>query len=339
MSDGDMPPSATTPPPGTASAEAKSPAIKRLTYDEAVCILSDPSSAFNHTEPVVVEAADKEQFERLVKLADPANDHYPSVETFVPGVSFTPNGPIVARCVTTSKGGEVPAALIRPGIAAANRFRIHIPWHEDLLTTIHAGSYIPRFLASLDAQNEGGRFYEELEAHADLLLPHLCSAAVPAPVTKYVDGRIVPLLLRHISSGTDEFFESLCALTLLVETQEIDPVLSGLLYRFVQHFDLRSPYLQHSENFTFWRGFKQLARHPRFEMISGWQSRLAPVLQVQLHWFHAEEIVRVLERSPRSYSLIEARLFRATNWYHFPQDEIDRLDAAAERLFPSLLEG
>ncbi len=338
MPDGDVPPSAATPPPGTASVEAKSPAIQRLTYDETVHILSDPSSAFNHAGPVVVEAVDLQQFERLVKLADPANDHYPSVETFVPGVSFTPNGPVVARRTVTSKGGEAPAALIRPAIAAANRFQNQIPWHEDLLTTIQAGSYIPRLLASLDAQNESGRFYEELEAHADLLLPRLCNAALPAPVTKYVDRRIVPLLLRHVSSGTDELFESLCALVLLVETPEIDPVLSGLLYRFVQHFDLRSPYLQHNENVALWRGFKQLARHPRFNMVSGWQSRLATLLQVRLQWFHSDDIVRVLERSPRSYILIEARLFRATNWYHFHQDEIDRLDAAAERLFPSLLE-
>jgi hypothetical protein len=336
--DGDVPPSVATPPPGTASGEAKSPAIKHLTYDETVRILSNPSSTFNHTGPVVVEAVDEGQFEQLVKLSDPTNDHYPSVETFVPGVSFTPNGHIVARRTVTSKGGEAPAALIRPAIAAANRFRIQIPWHEDLLTTVHAGTYIPRLFASLDAQNESGRFYEELEAHADPLLPFLCNAALPVAVTKYVDGRIVPLLLRHISSGTDQLFETLCALVLLVETPEIDPVLSGLLYRFVQHFDLRSALLQHNENFLLWRGFKQLAQHPRFEMISGWQSRLAPVLQAQLYWIHAEDIVRVLERSPRSYTLIEARLFRATNWHHFHQDEIDRLDAAAERLFPKLLE-
>lgn len=336
--DSDVAPPVATPALGTATGDAKPPAIKLLTYDEAALILSDPSSTFNHSGPVVVEAADREQFERLVKLADPTNDHYPSVEAFVPGVSFTPNGHIVARRTVTSKGGEAPAALVRPAIAAANRFRIQIPWHEELLNSVHAGTYIPRLFASLDAQNESGRFYEELEAHADPLLPRLCNAALPAPVTKYVDGRIVPLLLRHISSGTDELFETLCALVLLVDTPEIDPVLSGLLYRFVQHFDLRSPLMQHNENFLLWRGFKQLARHPRFELISGWQSRLAPVLQAQLYWIHAEDVVRVLERSPRSYTLIEARLFRATNWHHFPQDEIDRLDAAAERLFPRLLE-
>jgi hypothetical protein len=101
---------------------------------------------------------------------------------------------------------------------------------------------------------------------------------------------------------------------------------------------MRSLMPQHDQNYALWRGFKRLAEHSRFEMIEGWQSRLISVLQVPLAWYHAQEIVRVLERDPRSYTLIESRLFRATNWYHFHQDEIDRLDAAVERLFPELLE-
>jgi hypothetical protein len=73
-------------------------------------------------------------------------------------------------------------------------------------------------------------------------------------------------------------------------------------------------------------------------MIAGWQSTLTTVLRAQLYWFRVEQIVRVLERDPRSYTLIESRLFRATSWEHFHQDEIDRLDAVAERLFRDLLD-
>jgi hypothetical protein len=251
-------------------------------------------------------------------LADPTNDHYPSVEKFLPEVSFTPNGPVVARRTVTSNGGETTGAKIRPAIAAANRFRSDIPWHEDLLNSVQAGTYIPRFLASLDAQNSSDRFYEELEAHADVLLSHLSKAAMPASVAKYIDGRIVPFLLRHMSSGTSEHFENFCTIALLVETPEIDPALSGLLYRFVQQFDFQSPFAQHTENYALWRGFKQLAKHPRFEIIPGWQSRLAPLLQLQLGWVHSEQIVRELERSPRSYTLIVARLFKSDQLVSFP---------------------
>lgn len=335
---GDLPPLPTAPADSVPSGGTRSPAITRLSQDDAERTLSDSSAVFSPAGPVVLEPLDKDGFERLVKLADPTNDQYPSVEKFLPEVSFTPNGPVVARRTVTSNGGETTAAKIRPAIAAANRFRSDVPWHEDLLNSVQAATYIPRFLASLDAQNESDRFYEELEAHADVLLSHLSKAAMPASVAKYVDGRIVPFLLRHMSSGTSEHFENFCTIVLLVETPEIDPVLSGLLYRFGQQFDFQSPFVQHTENYPLWRGFKQLAKHPRFAMISGWQSRLAPLLQMQLGWVHGEQIIRELERSPRSYSLIESRLFRATTWVHFNQDEIDRLDAAADRLFPTLFE-
>ena len=127
-------------------------------------------------------------------------------------------------------------------------------------------------------------------------------------------------------------------LALEVNAPEIDAVLAGLLFRWTQRFEMTSAALQHNENHALWRGFNRLAEHPRFNMIDGWQSRLAPVLQAPLSWYHAENIVRVLEHDPRSYILIELKLFRATNWEHFYQDEIDRLDSAAERLFAQLLE-
>jgi hypothetical protein len=335
---GDPPPAAAPRPADVPSKDATTPPITHLDYDDAVRVLSGSDPSLNPDRPVMLGPLTREQFERLVKMADPSNDRHPSVERFVPGVSFTPDGHTVARRTVTSRGGEAPAALIRPAIAAANRFHIGLPWHEELLSSVFSRTYIPRFLASLDAQSDSDRFHEEFAAHADLLLGYLCRAAVPTPAARYVDARIVPLLLRHTSTGSDEFFETLCTLVLQLNTPEVDPVLSGLLFRFVQSFDLQSMNVQHTLNQGFWRGFNQLARHPRFEMIAGWQSRLAPLLRAQLDWVNRENILRVLERSPRSYITIESQLFRATNWRHFYQDEIDRLDAAAERLFPSLLE-
>ncbi|WP_316186685.1 MULTISPECIES: HEAT repeat domain-containing protein [unclassified Bradyrhizobium] len=335
---GDPPPVVAPQPAAAPGIEARSLPIIHLGYDDAVRILTGTGTSLDPDHPVMLGPLTLEQFERLVKLADPSNDRHPSVETFVPGVSFSAGGHTVARRRVTSHGGEAPAALIRPAIAAANRFHVSIPWHEESLSSVFSQTYIPRFLASLDAQNDSERFHEELNAHADLLLPYLCRAAVPTSAVRYVDARAVPLLLRHTSTGSDEFFETLCTLVLQLNTPEVDPVLSGLLFRFVQSFDIQSMNVQHTLNQGLWRGFNQLARHPRFEMIAGWQSRLAPLLGARLDWFHRENILRVLEKSPRSYLIIESQLFRATNWRHYQQDEIDRLDAAAERLFPSLLE-
>jgi hypothetical protein len=95
---------------------------------------------------------------------------------------------------------------------------------------------------------------------------------------------------------------------------------------------------QHDQNFELWRGFNRLAEHPRFNMIEGWRSRLASVLRLQIASYRSENIVRVLERDPRSYIQIESLLFKTANWEHFHQDEIDRLDDAAERLFSQLVE-
>ena len=136
----------------------------------------------------------------------------------------------------------------------------------------------------------------------------------------------MPFLSRYVSSGTDEFFESLCTLALRVNTPEIDDVLAGLFYRWTQRFDIQSPVLQHNENHELWRGFNRLVEHPRFNMIEGWQSRLSAVLRARIAWYRSENIVRVLERDPRSYIQIESLLFRAENWEHFHQEEIDRID-------------
>ena len=239
--------------------------------------------------------------------------------------------------MTFTNSGELVNALVRPAVAAANSFGLPIPWHQELLTGVFATTYVPKYLACLGGRNDSDRFYEELGEHEDVLLPHLCNAAHAKSILKYIDARIVPFLARHVSSGTDELFEELRTLALQVNTPEIDAVLAGLLYRWTQRFDVRSATLQHDKNYPLWRGFNRLAEHPRFTTIEGLQSRLASVLRAPMSWYCTEDIVRVLERDPRSYVLIELRLFRAANWEHLRR-RIDRLDDAGERLFHELLE-
>jgi hypothetical protein len=317
--------------------EAPAP-VPHIGYDEAVRALSGRPTDFKATSPLVIGMITAEQCERLIRLADPANDPNLGVETHVPSVQFTRNGHVVAQRRVTYTGSESANALIRPAIAAANKFGLPMPWHQELMTGALAPTYVPKYLACLGALNGSHRFYEELTLYEDELIPYLCNATQGNPVLKYVDARVVPSLARYVSSGTDELFEGLCVLALQVNTPAIDSVLSGLLVRWTQRFDMTSAVLQHDENHALWRGFNRLAEHPRFNSIDGWQSRLAAVLRAPMRWYRAENIVRVLERDPRSYILIESRLFKAMNWEHFHQDEIDRLDNAADRLFAQLLE-
>ena len=246
-----------------------------------------------------------EQCERLIRFADPANDRDRGVETYVPLVQFTSTGHVVARRQVAYTGGESANALLRPAIAAANRFGLPVPWHEELMTGVLSSSYVPKYLVCLGALNYSDRFYEELAKQEGVLISHLCKAAQATPVLKYIGVRIVPFLARHVSSGTDEIFEGLCTLALRISTPEIDGVLAGLFYRWTKRFDWTSAVLQNDENHALWRGFNRLSEHPRFNMIDRWQPRLAEALRAPMSWYRAENIVRVLERDPRSYIRIE----------------------------------
>ncbi|WP_377807922.1 hypothetical protein ABNQ38_14670 (plasmid) [Azospirillum sp. A29] len=309
-----------------------------LSYDDAVRVLSDADAEFTAAPPLVLKSITAEQCELLIRLADPANDHSHGIETYVPGIRFTADGHEVAQLQLSYSGSSRSAgALIRPAIAAANRFGLPIPWHEEQMAGFLAETYVRDFLACLCAENDSNRFYDELALHEHVLFPYLCGQGMPL-VSKYVDTRMIPFLARHVSSGTDELFEGLCALALRVNAPEIDTVLAGLLYRWTQRFQPRASASPNGDDISLWRGFRLLTEHLRFVRIKGWQPRLAAVLSAPMQWIHREDIVRVLERDPRSYLLIESRLFNATNWEHYPRDEIDRLDEASERLFHELLE-
>jgi hypothetical protein len=327
-------------PPSQANVASQEASVRvcHVSYDDAVRTLFGASADFKAESPLVLGAVTAEQCERLIRFADPANDRDRGVETYVPLVQFTSDGYVVARRQVAYRGAESTNALLRPAIAAGNRFGLPIPWHEEVMTGVFASGYVPKYLACLAALNDSDRFYAELAKHEGVLVPHLCKAGNATPVLKYVDVRIIPFLARHVSSGTDEIFEGLCTLALRISTPEIDGVLAGLFYKWTQRFNLASPVLQHDENHALWRGFNRLSEHPRFNMIEEWQPRLAEVLRVPMSWWRAENVVRVLERDPRSYILIESRLFRTVNWEHFHRDEIDRLDDAADRLFNQILE-
>ena len=298
------------PPPARPSAGADqaggAPPVTYVGYGEVARVLSGADADFKPAGALVLKSLDAEQCERLIRMADPVNDPEWGVETYVPSVEFTQNGHIVARRrVTYTGGGETAQALIRPAVAVANRFGLPNPWHEELLSGPLSATCVPKYLTCLSATDDGGRFYEELGRDEDILVPFLCDVQRAKPVLKYVHGRIAPFLMRHVSSGTDELFEGLCTLALQVDAPEMDPVLAGLLYRFTQRFDVRAAVLQHSDNHALWRAFNRLAEHPRFTLIKGWPSSLASVLQAPMVWFRAENIVRVLERDPRSYILIK----------------------------------
>ncbi|UGY07441.1 AAA family ATPase [Bradyrhizobium quebecense] len=306
----------------------------RISYKEIIEALADPARKLTPATPLVLGAVSEQEFAHLVQLLDPVNDRSNAVVTFLPAVQFTATGYLASHRTSSSTGISDPVrAMLRPVVAAANQSGSVIAWHEQRLSNLFGATYGPEFLVSLGARDDSARFYDELNMSAELLVPHLCKTAHAAPIMKFVDARIIPLLSRYASVGTDELFEGLCALAKAITAPEIDPVLAALFFRWMQCFDPEGSMLRHDQNYPLWRGVARLSEHARFDQIEGWQAGLASIIHMPLSQYHRETIARVLERDPRSYIQIESLLLRAANWEHFREDEIDRLDVAAERLF------
>jgi hypothetical protein len=83
-----------------------------------------------------------------------------------------------------------------------------------------------------------------------------------------------------------------------MNTPEVDPVLSSLLIRFVQSFDLQPMNVQHTLNQGLCRGFNQLAGHPRVEMICRMAVSFGALVASTAPLVHRESILRVLEQEP-----------------------------------------
>ena len=313
------------------------PTWQLLNYEEARLALggNDPVRDLKSQAPIVLDALTFEQFDDLVRLSDPVNDRHENIsEHYIPGISFMRDGHSVARRQQTYSGGTEPAgAWIRPALVAANHFKFSIPWHVEILSGAYPNTYAERLISCLSARGDADAFYRTLYQDPHLLLPHICSYAARQQVARFIDDRMIPFLTMHVSSGTDEIFEGLCGIARALVSQAVDPVLSALFKRWTAHFQgcQRASHLTIS--IPWWRAFRSLTEHPRFNHVKDWYALLSPVLYAPLRWHKKQDVTRVLERDPRSYIQLESLLFKSEDWEHFYEDEIERLQEAAERLF------
>jgi hypothetical protein len=304
-----------------------------LTYSTAVHLLSGGRADPLPDGPLVLEPLTIGECGTLIWLADPARDPERGETVFAPAVTFTKEGHQVTQRRTTHRGGQSEPDRLRPAIAAANRFDLPIPWHSERLEGPLGETYASDFLMCLAAQGDDARFYAALAEAEETLMPALCQKAHVLSAQLKIDARLIPALTRFIAVGGDDLFEGLCILVKRINVPEIQPILEGLLHRWIQRFDVQADRAQNDEAFLLWRGFARLSEHPRFGEISDWPHQLEALLRAPMAWYHAQSIVRVLERDLGSYTLIEARLFKEANWEHYREDEVERLDHAAEALF------
>ncbi len=320
--------------PTAAPAPPPSPLVASpLTYQTAVRLLSGGAADPLPAGALVLQPLTVEECEILIDLADPVKDPERGEIVFIPAVAFTMEGHQVTQRRTTYRGGLSLPDRLRPAIAAANRFDLPIPWHAEQLEGPLGETYASDFLACLTDQGDDARFYAALAEAEETLMPELCQKAQGLSAKLEIDSRLIPALTRFLSVGGDDLFEGLCILAKCIDAPEIQPVLEGLLHRWIQRFDVQAARPQNDEAFSLWRGFARLSEHPLFDDIPDWPQHLVVVLRAPMAWFHAQSIMRVLERDSGSYTLIEARLFNEANWEHYREDEVERLDLAAEALF------
>jgi hypothetical protein len=308
-------------------------AAARLTYETAFRLLKDGSEASAPQGLLTLMPLTIEECMTLIQLANPANDPQRGVTVFNPYVAFFREGYRLGGLSTTFRGGSALPDRLRPAIAAANRFGLPMPWHKLQPGDLVSDAYIASYLDCMVAQSDESRFYTALAENAEALMPALCLKADGLPAQLTIDNRLIPALTRLLVVGNDDIFKGLCILAKRIDVPEILPVLEGLLHRWAQRFDFKSIQLQHEESYALWHGFARLTEHPRFGEIPGWPELLAKVLYTNMPWSNARSVIRVLERDPGSYSLVETCLFSEENWEHCRQDEVELLDRAAEALF------
>jgi hypothetical protein len=282
-------------------------------------------------ERFIITCEEKNEFQKLVELLDPANDYTLEVRPAEPRVSFVGGGVSVGGVVRDRRdNGAQIRKILRPALAAANRFKVDIPWHAKLLED---REYFKAFLEHLGAARNADRLYEELAKHSDIIFPQLDDSILLNPILKLIDVRMIPYLRQFADMGTDGLMESLCSMARRIDDPAIDSVLIALFRRWRARFDHKVKHSQHDDNRPLWRALGYLRSHPRFQLVPGYADRLIELLHHSMKSWHKDDIVRILIESPRSYARLECSLFRAAPFEHYHEDEVERLDAAADRLF------
>ena len=272
---------------------------------------------------------------RLAELADPSMERESGVEVYVPGISFRGYGHTVAtRQVTYGAEGETAGAWIRPAIVGANVYQVEIRWHDEVLGGVGAERFVRRVIDCVIESGNVELLYGLLSRDGGQFLQILGASVTSSQLSQLIDERVVPILCAYVSAGTDEMLESLARVARSILSADIDRVLVLLWKRWIGEFGGREQDMVAMQNHHYWRAFRELTGHPRFEQVKAWHKDLTPLLYSPgLDWLGKDNMVRVLAGDARSYVHLESVLFRARDWEHGYVDEIDMLDGACERLF------
>ncbi|MDO6643237.1 hypothetical protein [Acinetobacter guillouiae] len=313
------------------------PPVIYLNYNDILNGLEQPQLVLDKN--FAFSPLTREEIEQLITLLNTPYERSTMIESIKPQLDFTSDGYTVAK--RSSTFGEKSSSmqlktLLRPALAAANQYEVYIPWHEDGLQGAYYDQYIDSYIKFLGLQNDSEHFYRALALEKKILIPAICEYSKSRWILKYIDSRIISFINPLVLSGNSNIFEGLCMLAAEVNTDDIDLVLRKLFSRFVQFFNKTSQ-INVNYNIQIWRGFNYITNHKRFEFIPNLVLELTTVLKSDLTYSHKQDILRILERHPSSYITIESQLINTSNFECFTEDEVDRFDDAAEKLFNNLI--
>lgn len=319
-----------------ASGDVSPTAATRLTVEAARKAID--TGDLSGDPPYVFVDLTEDSFNELAKELAPSRDYSTRWVSANAQLAFTAKRFAVhgVRVQGVERHATARSAL-RPALAAANRFRTRLSWHEELLATesYAAKDYAERFLASLGALDDAARVADEFEMNGGLLLPLCADSHQLRVIERLITARLLPFLRRFARAGTDAVLEALTWIAGKIHDPAVDPVLRELFDRWRGRFRPHVQKVQHDENHLLWRAFSTLTRHPRFSnAVPDHDLRLMELLQQSnLTWFHKRDVVEALARSRRTYAFHESMLLRAAPYEHYHRDEVDRLDDAADALF------
>jgi hypothetical protein len=189
-------------------------------------------------------------------------------------------------------------------------------------------------LASLGAQQDGQRLYEELSAHAADLLLTGDEQLLFQPLVPLLDERLVPLLLRFVEAGPNKTLVFFCWLATHLSSSAADFLLERLFRRLVRQFtplDVGSS----ASDFDLWQAFNHLKDHPRFRHIPHYDLQLEELLTHPfLPPLLKQSVISVLANCPSAYVRQELLLLQAASFDQYVHDEIDSYETNANALFP-----
>ena len=318
------------------------PVCVSLTYAQIETALA--TDTLPAAPALVLVGLNTEQVNALVQELDPQQDFPVRWVVAEPQLGFTTDDGFTVHG-TQRESQPQPLKVrqrLRPALAAAVSSLL-ISWHATLLTgTSLEGryqnrEYRVRYLASLGAQQDAQRLYEELTTHAAAILLAGDEHVVFLPIVHLLDERMVPLLLRFAEAGSHKVLAFFCWLTTYITSSAADPLLERLFQRWVRQFDPRD-ISSYNADPELLQAFGHLKDHPRFQHITNYDLRLEELLSMKLLTpFLRQLVVASIANCPSTYIRQELLLLESASFEQYMHDEVDQYEENAIALFSQMI--